>query len=53
MEKNALEESEESRMGFLTMILDHGADLAWKFEENEEFGIQVATTMARLPIKRD
>jgi len=53
MEKNAMEENEESRMGFLTMILDHGANLAWKFEENKEFGIQTATTMARLPIVRD
>ena len=51
MEKNAMEDSEESRMGFLTMILDYGATLAWKFEQNNS-GINIATTMAKLPIRK-
>ncbi|MDM8550125.1 hypothetical protein QUF72_08615 [Desulfobacterales bacterium HSG2] len=54
MEKNALDDdSDESHMGFLTIILDYGACLAWKFEEHEDSGIHIATTMARLPVVRN
>ncbi len=53
MEENALEDSEQSRMGFLTMILDYGAELAWEFEEGEDSKVMAATTMVRLPIVRN
>lgn len=53
MEANALEESTESRMGFLTMILDYGAAPSWKFRTNEEMGGQSVTTLLRLPVVRD
>ncbi len=53
MEKNALEENEESRMGFLTMILDYGAVPTWKFEKDEDSGVRTVTTMVRLPVVRN
>jgi hypothetical protein len=54
MEKNALDDdSDESQMGFLTIILDYGASLAWKIEEHEDSGIHIVTTMARLPVVRN
>lgn len=53
MEKNALDDdSDESHIGFLTIILDYGACLAWKIEEHEDSGIHIVTTMARLPVVR-
>lgn len=55
LEKNALDESDgDSCMGFLTMLNDYGARLAWKFEtvhQNPE--IIVVTTMVRLAIMRN
>ncbi|MDM8526103.1 hypothetical protein QUF80_22235 [Desulfococcaceae bacterium HSG8] len=53
MEKNASEESDESRMGFLTMILDYGAEPAWEFKTDEDMGIQTVTTMLRLSVVRN
>ncbi len=50
MEKNALEGSTESRMGFLTILLDYDATLAWKFERHDDK--VVVTTLARLPVVR-
>lgn len=52
MEKNALEDSTESRMGFLTMILDYGAEPAWKFTSYDDMKTQEVTTMIRLPVVR-
>ncbi len=51
MEKNAEEDSTESRMGFLTLILDYEALIAWKFEKDKD--THVVTTMVCLPIVRN
>ncbi|MDM8538514.1 hypothetical protein QUF70_17295, partial [Desulfobacterales bacterium HSG17] len=51
MEKNAKKGSFESRIGFLTIMLNYESILAWKFEKDEN--IDVVTTMARLPIVRN
>lgn len=52
MEKNALEDNGESRIGFLTIMLVYGANLAWKFEKNDGMDAITATTMVRMPIVR-
>ena len=51
MEKSAEEGSTESRMGFITMMLDYETPIAWKFEKEDN--VDVVTTMVRLPIVRD
>ncbi len=51
LEKSASGESNESGVGFLTMINDYGVMLSWKFGENAR-GIKTVTTLARLPIVR-
>jgi hypothetical protein len=50
MEKNARSDSQESRMGYLTIILDYEARLSWKFERRN--GADLVTTAARLPVIR-
>jgi hypothetical protein len=50
MEKNAQSDSQESRMGYLTIILDYEAKLSWKFEKRD--GADLVTTAARLPVIR-
>jgi hypothetical protein len=50
MEKNAQEGSNESRMGYLTILLDYEAKLAWKFQKLD--GAILVTTSARLPVVR-
>ena len=50
MERNAQPGSTESRMGYLTMMLDYDVKLGWKFERNGESNI--VTVMARLPVIR-
>ncbi|QTA80769.1 Uncharacterized protein dnl_30820 [Desulfonema limicola] len=50
MEKNAEQGNMESRMGFLTMILDYESLIAWKFGKDD--GIDTVTTLVRLPIVR-
>ena len=50
MEKNAQEGNTESRMGYLTILLDYEAKLAWKFQEVD--GAFLVTTAARLPVVR-
>ncbi len=50
MEQNAMEDSTESRMGFLTMILDYGAEPSWKFSSDAD--VRKVTTMIRLPVVR-
>ena len=50
MEKNAEAGSTESRMGYLTMILDYDANLSWKFQKAG--GADIVTTAARLPVVR-
>ena len=50
MEKNAEADSTESRMGYLTMLLDYGVQLGWKFERNGN--TDTVTVLARLPITR-
>ncbi|MBF0099896.1 MAG: ATP-binding protein [Desulfobacterales bacterium] len=52
MEKSAVHDNKESRIGFLTLINDYSVVLAWKFEEKVS-GIQLVTTLARLPIMRN
>ena len=50
LEKNALEESEESGLGLLTMLTDYGAKLGWKFEPLPEPAEVAVTTMVQLAI---
>ena len=51
LEKNALEEAEESGLGLLTMLIDYGAKLGWKFESLPQKPAEVAvTTMVQLTI---
>lgn len=54
LEKNAMDDGDEDRgsgLGFLTMLIDYGAKLGWKFEnisaEAREIGV---TTMVQLNI---
>lgn len=49
LEKGAEEKSEESRLGFLSMINDYSAKLGWKIETvNENPEITTITTMVQL-----
>ena len=48
MERSAEAGSVESGMGYLTMMIDYQAILAWKFEKDESGSM--VTTLARLPI---
>jgi hypothetical protein len=52
LEKNAAEENEsDSGLGFLTMINDYDAKLAWKFETVQQVPQLVSvTTMVQLTI---
>jgi hypothetical protein len=54
LESNASnDESTESRLGFLTMLNDYGARLAWKFDTNDQDPeVVVVTTMVELEIIR-
>jgi len=54
LENNAVDENNDSCMGFLTMLNDYNACLAWKFETvQQDPEIVVVTTMARLAIMRN
>jgi hypothetical protein len=48
LEQNLTEGIQQSSLGFLTLLLDYGVDLAWKFETVES--IIWLTTMARMEI---
>lgn len=51
LEKNALEENSESGLGLLTMLVDYGAKLGWKFEPLSQKPTEaVVTTMVQLTI---
>ena len=51
LEKNALEENNESGLGLLTMLTDYGVKLGWKFEMLPQKPKEIAvTTMVQLPI---
>ena len=51
LEKNAMNDYEESGLGFLTMLNDYGAKLGWKFEELPQQSQELAvTTMVQLII---
>lgn len=51
LEKNAIEENEESGLGLLTMLTDYGVQLGWKFELLPQKPTEVAvTTMVQLEI---
>ena len=52
LERNATAENDTgSGLGFLTMINDYGANLAWNFTSHAQDGEQtLLTTMVRLPI---
>lgn len=52
IEKSAAGESQESGVGFLTMINDYGVTLSWKFGEKTP-GVKTVTTLAQLPITRE
>ena len=51
LEKNALEDIPESGLGLLTMLIDYGAELGWKFEPlSQKPNEVVVTTMVQLGI---
>lgn len=50
MEKNAADPNWRSSIGFLTIMLDYGAQLAWKFKTNDDAATLTATTMVRVPV---
>ncbi len=52
LERNAEDDSDDSSgLGFLTIVNDYGASLAWKFNESAQDGGDVAvTTSVRLPV---
>jgi len=50
MERNSEEGNTESRMGYLTIILDYEGKMSWKFERRES--MDIVTTLVRLPIIR-
>ena len=50
LEKNALEENEESGLGLLTMLTDYGVKLGWKFESLPQPAEVAVTTMVQLAI---
>jgi len=52
IERNAENETEDSRLGFLTMINDYGARMGWRFEKDEIDQFIYVTTMTLLPIVR-
>ncbi|MCV6636710.1 DUF6272 family protein [Candidatus Albibeggiatoa sp. nov. NOAA] len=55
LEKNAMQDSAHSGLGFITMIQDYGALLGWKFDSlmKEEQEINTVTTRVKLelPVK--
>jgi hypothetical protein len=50
MEKNSADSKWRSSIGFLTIMLDYGGQLAWKFNTNDDTKTLTATTMVRLPV---
>ncbi|MDB9312375.1 ATP-binding protein [Spirulina sp. CS-785/01] len=52
LEKNALEETSTSRLGYLTMMNDYGAKLGWKFDTlvDQNAPITTVTTMVQLAL---
>ena len=50
LEKNASEENEESGLGLLTMLIDYGVRLGWKFEPLSKSAEVAVTTMVQLAI---
>ncbi len=50
MEKNAADPDWQSSIGFLTIMLDYGGQLAWKFKASDHATTLTATTMVRVPV---
>ncbi len=51
LERSAEEESESSRLGYLTMLNDYQADLAWKFAPSPDCADAIVlTTMVQLSV---
>jgi len=52
LEKNAAqpEDKPTSRLGFLTMINDYGVSLGWKFQNLQDQGISIVTTMVKMKL---
>jgi hypothetical protein len=50
MEKNSTDSDWRSSIGFLTIMLDYGCQLAWKFNAKGDANTLTATTMVRLPV---
>jgi hypothetical protein len=50
MEKNAVDPNWQSSIGFLTIMLDYGGQLAWKFKAKDDATTLTATTMVRVPV---
>lgn len=58
IEENAENENDESKLGMLTIKMDLGAELAWKFESKMSLihkgtYVDTITTLVRLPIEKD
>lgn len=52
LEKNALEDSNHSGLGFLTMMQDYSAELGWKFDTIQRDGpINTVTTRVQLTLR--
>ena len=50
MERNATDDNWRSCIGFLTIMLDYGGHLAWKFKVDDKTNTLTATTMVRVPV---
>ncbi|MGQ9865695.1 MAG: DUF6272 family protein [Pseudanabaenaceae cyanobacterium] len=49
-EEALLDESGKSGLGFVTMILNYGASLGWKFEDTAKEGLSLVTTMVQVGV---
>ncbi len=49
-EEALLDESGKSGLGFVTMILNYGATLGWRFEDTEKDGLSLVTTMVQIAV---
>ncbi len=50
MEQIAIDSNTKSCIGFLTILLDYGGNLGWKFEVEDNSETMTTTTTVRLPV---
>ncbi len=53
MEQHAVDSRLKSCIGFLTIMLDYGGNLAWKFEAEDNSDAMTTTTIVRLPVTKN